>query len=531
MSKLLSLLLLPLFVLVFLVSSQSASAAACSSLVASWNQDATDSSGATNLSPLFSCQWISASKDYTYSSPTTIQPASLGRDACVCEGSRPDGHICACARTPDCSAIGGVCLKAGKAFADMVLLDGADRPEGYTINIPFRCPGDSSISCFVKVSSLASIGRPLINPESSEDSEGVISGGSDGEDVINSASPDTATETVSEPQAVRPFSNCCQEIVPKDGNSYDQGAYGLNHFIQILINVYECILCIVAALMLLMFVIGSFYLLTSAGNSATVGKGLAVIKAAVIGGIIVFASILIVNFSVKALGGSFIDSANIQINPDGGPKITPPVQTPTTVGTPPTSTSGIVTTSTTTPSGSSSTSTNPGTSAKLQFENCDSGQKLYVNMILDSLKGQSVSPLGDVNAYFAATIQKIKCVYNPASNVDAQYNYYTNQDPGGNRVYSNCPPEIELWTGFFSASKKISSAIIAHELVHRYDCQPGQIRLDSCIVEQRAFSVAADYLESIGEFDEARAKRCDWITLNYKDDQGNPCEVTDPKCI
>jgi len=127
--------------------------------------------------------------------------------------------------------------------------------------------------------------------------------------------PTETTETTDSAPVVR-ISDCCRQIVPNDdAEVYANGNYGLNHFVQVAINVYECILCMIAALMLLMFVVGGFIFMTSTGNPARIGTGKKIIIGAVIGGIIVFASILIVNFSIKALGGSFIDETTLKVSP------------------------------------------------------------------------------------------------------------------------------------------------------------------------------------------------------------------------
>lgn len=478
----------------------------CSSIVATWNQDTTDASGNSTLSPMFSCQWVSASKDYNKDSPTIIKSSNLGRDLCECDGLAPAGQICACARTQDCSSIGGVCIKAGKVFADLLLADGLTRPEGYTINVPFRCPGDNNISCFVKANESASaITDPIITPET----DGPTSG------LTDSATPVADITVVDPPQEIRPFSNCCSEIVPKTGNSYDYGAYGINHFVQIGINIYECILCIVAALMLLMFVIGSFYLLSSAGRAPLVAKGMAIIKAAIVGGIIVFASILIVNFSVKALGGSFLDAANVKINPDVGPK-----SNPINVAT---SSSGL-TGSATGVSGTTSTgsaSSTPSSIAGIKFSNCNPQQQQKYAEVVNFAGTTSLTDLGDLKDYLKSAFKEVACSYS-----SGEYAAYPFTRSGDSLI---CPSLVKVHDAFFSSNKKMSLATLIHEAKHHYDCVNNNF-IDDCADEQGAFSLEADYLELIGESSQAYHSRCEWPDRGYKDKDGVKCKATDPKC-
>lgn len=509
----------PLFRLFFIIclalllgwSANSVQAVSCSSQLARWNLDATDPSDSTLLEPLFSCQWISASQNITADSLTNIKPSGLGRDACKvsdCDGDQPAGQICACARQPDCSTIGGVCLRNGVVFADAALPNGTARPDGYIVNVPFRCPGDSNISCFIKADqSLSSAQDPLITPEV-ESTETAGETSSEG-----GVAPTTATDVVQEdPQEVRPFSNCCREIVPKDGQSYEQGAYGLNHFVQIGINVYECILCMVAALMLLMFVLGSFYLLTSAGQPAKVGKGIGIIRSAVVGGLIVFASILIVNFSVKALGGSFLDSPMIKINPDGGPKTSP------TYGPPAPATTGLgapTSSTTTTPSGSGPTaSSTPG----IKFSNCNPQQQKKYNEAVSAAWALTLNDLGHIQRYLEGAFKEVNCASRPG--VDAAYNF----------TGSICPSAVEVYDSFFVQNKIMSLSTLIHEARHHYDCVNSKFT-DNCADEQRAFSLEADYLEWIGEFTQAHHSRCEWPDGGgYVDENGDKCVVNDPKC-
>ncbi len=68
------------------------------------------------------------------------------------------------------------------------------------------------------------------------------------------------------------------------------------------LNVVDIILGVVGSLALLMFVYGGIMMLISAGNSDKVSKAKGIIIAAVIGLGIVFASYLIIEFVMRALG-------------------------------------------------------------------------------------------------------------------------------------------------------------------------------------------------------------------------------------
>ncbi len=467
--------------------ASTASAINCSAASAKWNRDYyADPSGKTFISSPFQCIEHTASSIYDKNSPTIIK-SGTGPDLAEC----PPGQRCL--RAQDCNDIGGICFSRSVTMANIKYPDGEPRskyPE-YTVNVPFRCPGDASISCFVpKVSSLAV--EPIITPDT----------------VSEPATPE-------DPQPIRPFTNCCREIVPKDGNSYSEGKYGLNHFIQVGINIYECILCMVAALMLLMFVIGSFYLMTSAGSKPSVDKGIAIIKNAIIGAIIVFASILIVNYSVKALGGSFLDAQKLEINANVGPKVTsvagspaPVVAVPAPPPPPP-----------------------PASSGSISFENCSEQQKQSFYKALTLAKGQMVSDLGAVDAYLEASFSKVKCGGNLGL-VVAEYPYTVNVT----QKKLICPNAVTVYNEFFAANELMNLSTLIHEAIHHYDCVKQNFMDDrlvdsDCQVEQHAYSVQADYLESIGELIEAKRKRCDWWDNTvYTDDKGNKCKATDPKC-
>lgn len=90
-------------------------------------------------------------------------------------------------------------------------------------------------------------------------------------------------------------------IVPQ-GSAYESGDYELNDVMRMGLNVVDIILGVVGSLALLMFVYGGIMMLISAGNSDKVSKAKGIIIAAVIGLGIVFASYLIIEFVMGALG-------------------------------------------------------------------------------------------------------------------------------------------------------------------------------------------------------------------------------------
>jgi len=90
-------------------------------------------------------------------------------------------------------------------------------------------------------------------------------------------------------------------IVPQ-GSAYETGNYELNDVMRMGINITNIILGVVGSLALLMFVYGGVMMLISAGNSDKVSKAKGIIIAAVIGLGIVFASYLIIQFVMGALG-------------------------------------------------------------------------------------------------------------------------------------------------------------------------------------------------------------------------------------
>ncbi len=80
------------------------------------------------------------------------------------------------------------------------------------------------------------------------------------------------------------------------------GDYAVNDFVYLAINASQFILGIVGSLTLLMFVIGGFLFLISAGNPEKVTQAKKIITAAVVGLVIVFSSFVIIRFVLGTLG-------------------------------------------------------------------------------------------------------------------------------------------------------------------------------------------------------------------------------------
>lgn len=89
------------------------------------------------------------------------------------------------------------------------------------------------------------------------------------------------------------------QIVPSVPGS---GTYEVDDFVLMAVNISSLILRVVGSLALLFFVYGGLTLMLSGGNTEQVKKGQGIIKAAVIGLIIVFASFIIIKFALQAIG-------------------------------------------------------------------------------------------------------------------------------------------------------------------------------------------------------------------------------------
>jgi membrane associated rhomboid family serine protease len=83
---------------------------------------------------------------------------------------------------------------------------------------------------------------------------------------------------------------------------YKTGDYSLNDILNVAIGASRWILGIVGSLTLLMFIYGGLMFLISGGSSDKVGQAKKILTAAVIGLLIVFASYIIIQFVLKAMG-------------------------------------------------------------------------------------------------------------------------------------------------------------------------------------------------------------------------------------
>jgi len=84
--------------------------------------------------------------------------------------------------------------------------------------------------------------------------------------------------------------------------AYATGNYTLNNVRDYAIYLMKLILSLVGTISLLMFVYGGITFLLSAGSSSEVKKGTDILKAAVIGLLITFASVMIINLFFGGLG-------------------------------------------------------------------------------------------------------------------------------------------------------------------------------------------------------------------------------------
>lgn len=95
-------------------------------------------------------------------------------------------------------------------------------------------------------------------------------------------------------QIIRPGS-------PED-TGYRTGDYELNDIIIIVVRISELILRLVGSLALLFFIYGGVMFLISSGNKEQISKAKGILKASAIGLIIVFASFVIIQLVLRALG-------------------------------------------------------------------------------------------------------------------------------------------------------------------------------------------------------------------------------------
>lgn len=93
-------------------------------------------------------------------------------------------------------------------------------------------------------------------------------------------------------------------LVDTSGN-YKSGNYTLTDIRNYAVYLMQIILSLVGTLSLVAFVYGGVTFLLSAGNQSQVKKGMDIIKAAVVGLLITFSSVLIINMFFGGLGVSW----------------------------------------------------------------------------------------------------------------------------------------------------------------------------------------------------------------------------------
>lgn len=91
-------------------------------------------------------------------------------------------------------------------------------------------------------------------------------------------------------------------LVDTSDPNYSTGNYTLNDIRNYAVYLMKLILSLVGTLSLVAFVYGGMTFLLSAGSAEQVKKGTGIIKAAVVGLIITFSSVLIINIFFRTLG-------------------------------------------------------------------------------------------------------------------------------------------------------------------------------------------------------------------------------------
>lgn len=92
-------------------------------------------------------------------------------------------------------------------------------------------------------------------------------------------------------------------LVDTSNPGYSDGGYSLDNVRDYAVYVMQLILGLVGTLSLVMFVYGGITFLLSTGNQSEVKKGMDIIKAAVVGLLLVFSSVLIINMFFGGLFG------------------------------------------------------------------------------------------------------------------------------------------------------------------------------------------------------------------------------------
>lgn len=102
--------------------------------------------------------------------------------------------------------------------------------------------------------------------------------------------------------AVSKITYAQEHLIDVADGKYRQGSYQLSDVLVLIIRASDLILRFVGSLALLFFIYGGLMFLLSSGNKEQVSKAKGIVKAAVIGLIIVFTSFIIISFALRALG-------------------------------------------------------------------------------------------------------------------------------------------------------------------------------------------------------------------------------------
>lgn len=111
--------------------------------------------------------------------------------------------------------------------------------------------------------------------------------------------------------------NAClsASIVDTSNPGYASGDYTLGNVRDYAVYIMQLILGLVGTLSLVMFVYGGVTFLISAGNQNNVKKGMEIIKAAVMGLLLVFSSVLIINLFFGGLGVKWSETTGAVTTP------------------------------------------------------------------------------------------------------------------------------------------------------------------------------------------------------------------------
>ena len=233
----------------FLFAHPSSAAQACKNTKAPWNA-AVQASGT-----LFSCMSATDCMNNHY---TMMLPSKA---SCPKASQR-------CCREPDCDSI----TSPDPNYPYQCIGDSNPAKQHMVCDKKYRCPGGAENTCCHDVTPAAPQNAPM------------------------PALPPPITPPAPAPAPTVRLSSCCSTIVPADTS--------INGLAQVIVNIYNCIICVIGALTLLFVVIGGVVLILSGGNSERISLGRKIIVGAIVGMVIVLASVLIVNFAIHALGGT-----------------------------------------------------------------------------------------------------------------------------------------------------------------------------------------------------------------------------------